>query len=171
MRPKSTKIPINYDDQICLHQQSINKSCTALCSQLSWKNILPEGCENSLINYKCSTTYHILYFEMLKHTYIYTHVIRVCRYLSNCFSVLYATQHQMLSRIKWKFVKNLYSLLKIQILLKMLMFPMPLMLRSGSVSLIFHFCASRTALRLCSSPHATPSLPSIYFLHLFKRTS
>lgn len=77
----------------------------------------------------------------------------------------------MLSRIKWKFVKNLYSLLKIQILLKMLMFPMPLMLRSGSVSLIFHFCASRTVLRLCSSPHATPSLPSIYFLHLFKRTS
>lgn len=33
IRPQSSKIPINYDDQICLHQQPMNKSYTALCSQ------------------------------------------------------------------------------------------------------------------------------------------
>lgn len=77
IRPQSTKILINYDDQIYLHQQSINKSFSGLCSQLSQIDILPEGCENGLINYKCFATCHVLYFEMLKHTYI--HMFQMCR--------------------------------------------------------------------------------------------
>lgn len=98
IRPQSSKIPINYDDQICLHQQSINKSCSALCSQLSWK-ILLEGCENSLINYKCSATYHTLHFEMLN---IHIHTCYICvevfLKLFQCFFMLLSTE--MLSRIK-----------------------------------------------------------------------
>lgn len=99
IRPQSTKISINYDDQICLHQQSINKSCSDYAVSYPGKNILLEGCENSLINYRCSATYHILYFEVLNiHISTCYICVEVFVKLFRCFFMLLSTK--MLSRIK-----------------------------------------------------------------------
>lgn len=76
---------------------------------------------------------HIIFWNV-KHTYI--HVIYVWRYLSNCFSVsLCYLPLKCFPESRWEFVKNLYLLLKIKMLVRTLIFPTPFMFSDDSVSL------------------------------------
>lgn len=77
---------------------------------------------------------HIIFWNV--KAYIYTHVISVWRYLSNCFSVsLCYLALKCSPESRWKSVKNLYLLLKIKMLFRMLIFPIPFMFSDDSVSL------------------------------------
>ena len=79
--------------------ETINKSCSDYAVSYPGKNILLEGCENSLINYRCSPTYHILYFEVLNiHISTCYICVEVFVKLFQCFFMILSTK--MLSRIK-----------------------------------------------------------------------
>lgn len=111
---------------------------------------------------------HIIFWNV--KAYIYTHVISVWRYLSNCFSVsLCYLALKCSPESRWKSVKNLYLLLKIKMLFRMLIFPIPFMFSDDSVSLWYFtsvlpemFCECAP----CFFPTPLPPCPQyIFFIY------